>query len=135
MRTTPRWGKIGQNSRKSHRNRSPLFGELIEEFREASAEAKRKRNPQKPYLRLIDKGDERQGWSPLHWAAYAGRLAEMKLLIEHGANQFALTNQHRSSLHQAAESKRPEIMDFVLDLPEYDGQWFGINHQNRWGET
>lgn len=26
-------------------------------------------------------------------------------------------------------------MEFVLSLPEYDGQWFDINHQDIWGET
>ncbi len=26
-------------------------------------------------------------------------------------------------------------MKFVLSLPEYEGQWFNINHQDRWGET
>jgi ankyrin repeat protein len=59
----------------------------------------------------------------------------MKLLIEHGADPFKFTNQKRNSLHQAAESKRPKILEFVLSLPEYNGQWFDINHQDRWGET
>jgi len=59
----------------------------------------------------------------------------MKLLIEHGADPFKFTNQNRNSLHQAAESKRAEILHFVLDLPKYDGQWFDINHRDRWGET
>lgn len=76
---------------------SPLFGELIEEFREASLKARRNRYPRKPFLRLIDKGDERQGWTPFHWAAYAGRLPEMKFLIEHGADQFLLTKLCSSS--------------------------------------
>jgi ankyrin repeat protein len=59
----------------------------------------------------------------------------MKTLIEHGADQFLLTDMKRNCLHQAAESKRPEIMEFVLNLPEFDGHKLDLNHQDGWGET
>jgi ankyrin repeat protein len=59
----------------------------------------------------------------------------MELLCKRGADPFKTTNQNRNSLHQAAESKRPEIMEFILSIPEDEGEWFDINHQDRWGET
>jgi ankyrin repeat protein len=124
----------GQNWREfkqKYCGRSPLFAELIEEFR--SLKAGRDHDPRRRHLKLIDKGDDRQGWTPFHWAAYTGRLEEMKHLIAHGADPFLFTKQERNSLHQAAESKRPEIMEYVLSLPEYNGQWFNINKCDRWG--
>ena len=60
----------------------------------------------------------------------------MKTLIARGANPFLITGMGRNVLHQAAESKRGAVMEYVLTIPEdaYEG-WFDINRQDQWGET
>lgn len=127
--------------RKKYRD-SPLLAEVIQEFYEASVATRGFQKlwtpgSQKPFLRLIDKRDERQGWSPFLWAAYTGRLDEMNTLLEHDADPFLISPMKRNALHQAAESKCPEIMERVLKIPPYgdDNEWFDINSQDRWGET
>ena len=60
----------------------------------------------------------------------------MKTLIARDANPFLITGMGRNALHQAAESKRGAIMEYVLSIDEdpHEG-WFDINHQDQWGET
>jgi ankyrin repeat protein len=65
----------------------------------------------------------------------------MKLLLSRLANPFLCSNLRgkaptRNALHQGCESKRPEIVDFLLSIPPdpIEG-WFDINQQDVWGET
>ena len=60
----------------------------------------------------------------------------MKTLIARGANPFLITGMGRNALHQAAESKRAAIMEYVLQIRKdaHEG-WFDINRQDQWGET
>jgi ankyrin repeat protein len=84
---------------------------------------------------LIDRPDEKWGWTPFMWATFTGRSSEMKNLIDAGADPFTLSPMNRNALHLAAESKHPEVLAFVLEIPDYNGQWFDINLKDYWSET
>ena len=57
---------------------------------------------------LIEKGadfksPDKDGKTPLHWAAYSGKLEVVKLLIEKGADFKSPDKDGKTPLHWAAE--------------------------------
>jgi len=115
-----------------YRKRSPLFGDIIELFRASAAD---KPKTHKVIHHLIDQKDQKYRWTPLHWASSAGRTDKMKILIDHGANPFLLSNLDANILHAAAESKALNGLAEALDIWRRNPQQLNINQANRWGET
>lgn len=115
-----------------YRKRSPLFSEIVELFR---ASAANKLKTHKVIHHLIDQKDQKYCWTPLHWASSAGRTDKMKILIDHGANPFLLSNLDANILHAAAESKALNGLAEALDIWRRNPRQLNINQANRWGET
>ena len=114
------------------RRRSPLFANVIEIFRASACE---KPKGQKIIHNLLDQKDRKYSWTPLHWASSAGRVDKMKILVDHGADPFILSNLDANILHAAAESKTIGGLVGALDIWRRYPQQLNINQANRWGET
>lgn len=115
-----------------YRKRSPLYGEIIELFR-ASAYGKPKTH--KIIHNLLDQKDRKYCWTPLHWASSGGRVDKMKILMEHGADPFVLSNLDANIIHAAAESKTLNGLIGALEIWKRHPQRLNINQANRWAET
>ncbi|KAI9777815.1 MAG: hypothetical protein M1816_004404 [Peltula sp. TS41687] len=115
-----------------YKRRSPLFAAIIENFR-ASAFEQPKGN--KIIHNLLDRKDKKYCWTPLHWAASAGRVDKMKILIEHGANPLLLSNLSANILHAAAESKINWGLAGALEIWKRCPDQLNINQANKWAET
>lgn len=115
-----------------YRKRSPLFGQVIELFRASAAE-----NPKtyKVIHNLLDQKDRKYCWTPLHWACSAGRTDKMKILMDHGADPFILSNLDANLLHAAVESKTLNGLVGALEIWKRYPQQLDINQANRWAET
>lgn len=111
---------------------SPLSVEIVEMFRAAAAEL----DPtEKPILKIINQKDEKWGWPPFHWAAFTGRLDEMKILCANNANPFVESPMERNVIHIACESKRTDVLSYVLELWKLNKGKLDINKHDRWEET
>lgn len=115
-----------------YRRRSSLFNDIIEIFR-ASAFAKPKSH--KVIHNLLDQKDRKYSWTPLHWASSAGQFEKMRILVDHGADPFILSNLDANILHAAAESKTISGLDGALDIWKVHPTLLNINQANRWAET
>lgn len=115
-----------------YRKRSPLFGEIVELFR---ASASQKPKTHKIIHNLIDQQDKKYCWTPLHWASSAGRTDKMKILMEHGADPFILSNLDANIIHAAAESKALNGLFGALEIWKRYPHRLNINQANRWAET
>lgn len=118
--------------RMRYRKRSPLFSDIIELFRASAAEQPKS---YKVIHNLIDQKDRKYCWTPLHWASSAGRTDRMKILMDHGANPFLLSNLNANILHAAAESKATNGLAEALEIWRRNKQQLDINQANRWAET
>lgn len=115
-----------------YRKKSPLFGQIIELFRASATE---KPKTYKVIHNLLDQKDRKYYWTPLHWACSAGRADKMKILIDHGADPFLLSNLDANILHAAVESKTLSGLMGALEVWKRYPQRLNINQVNRWGET
>lgn len=61
----------------------------------------------------IDLQDD-MGWSPLFWAAHAGRAPIVKQLIEAGVNVDAVDTRRRTALHWAADAGHTDVVTVLL---------------------
>lgn len=59
----------------------------------------------------------------------------MKILIDHGANPFILSNLDANILHAAVESKALNGLVGALEIWKRHPQQLNINQANRWAET
>ncbi|KAI9673166.1 MAG: hypothetical protein M1817_003028 [Caeruleum heppii] len=57
----------------------------------------------------------RRGQTPLHWAAYAGRPAAIRLLLEHGSDVNAIMDQEVSPLYLAATRGDYDVVQTLLE--------------------
>ncbi|MDP6753062.1 MAG: ankyrin repeat domain-containing protein, partial [Verrucomicrobiota bacterium] len=64
-----------------------------------------------------------------HWAAGAGKVNTMELLIALGADVDALSNSHTTPLHQAVLHNRPEAAALLIRNNA------DLNSQNKSGHT
>jgi ankyrin repeat protein len=115
-----------------YRKRSPLFGQIIELFRASAAEQPK---THKVIHNLLDQKDKKFCWTPLHWACSAGRTDKMKVLLDHGADPFILSNQNVNIIHAAVESKALNGLVGALEIWKRYPQQLNINQVNRWAET
>lgn len=115
-----------------YRKRSPLFGEIIELFRASASE---KPKTHKIIHDLVNQKDRKYCWTPLHWASSAGRTDKMKILMDHGADPFILSNLYANIIHAAAESKALNGLVGALEIWKRYPQRLNINQANRWAET
>lgn len=115
-----------------HRKRSPLFSQIIELFRASASE---KPKTYKIIHNLLDQKDRKYCWTPLHWASSAGRTDKMKILMDHGADPFMLSNLDANIIHAAAESKALDGLAGALEIWKRYPQRLNINQANRWAET
>ena len=115
-----------------YRKRSPLFGQIIELFRDSAAKQPK---THKVIHNLLDQKDRTNCWTPLHWACSAGRTDEMRILIDHGADPFLLSNLDANILHAAVESKTLSGLVGALEIWKRHPQKLNINQANRWAET
>ncbi|XP_037622212.1 ankyrin repeat domain-containing protein 27 isoform X3 [Sebastes umbrosus] len=69
------------------------------------------------------------GFTPLHVAALHGRSALAALLIRHGANVNARTNQSATPLHLASQSSHVQVMRFLLECNAK------LNKKDHYGNT
>lgn len=114
-----------------YQGRSPLFDAILEYFRASAFELSQ---GTKIIHNLIDQKDKKYHWTPLHWAASSGRVREMHILINHGADPVLLSNLGANIIHAAVESKSDSGLIAALKIwkrcPELE-----INQVNIWGET
>lgn len=54
-------------------------------------------------------GRDQNGWTPLHWAAFKGRIKSAKVLLEHGAAVDAVDDAGYTPLHCAAEAGHLQV--------------------------
>lgn len=59
-------------------------------------------------------GRDQNGWSPLHWAAFKGRIKSVKVLLEHGAEVDTVDDAGYTPLHCAAEAGHLQVALFLL---------------------
>jgi ankyrin repeat protein len=111
---------------------SPLYSQIVEIFRSSATKSSEKR---KLIINIIDQRDEKWGWPPFHWAAFTGRRKQMEMLISNNANPFIISPMKRNALHIAAESKRLDVLSYVLDIWENNIERLDINKADRWMET
>ncbi|KAJ1435719.1 Major sperm protein [Sesbania bispinosa] len=52
---------------------------------------------------------DQNGWTPLHWAAFKGRIKSVKLLLEHGAEVDTVDDAGYTPLHCAAEAGHLQV--------------------------
>lgn len=116
----------------NYRKKSPLYGEIIELFR-ASSFGKPK--TYKVIHNLLDHKDRKYCWTPLHWASSAGHTDKMKILMDHGADPFILSNLDANIIHAAAESKAVTGLVSALEIWRHYPKQLDINQANRWAET
>jgi len=67
--------------------------------------------------RLLDAGGElnpKQGWAPLHYAAFEGHAGTAKLLLERGANKDAVAPNGYTALMLAARNGKSEVAKVIL---------------------
>ena len=62
-------------------------------------------------------------------------MDKMKVLVEHGANPFLLSNLDANILHAAAESKTDYGLVGALEIWKRCPNQLNINQTNRWAET
>lgn len=77
---------------------------------------------------LIDATDQ-DGWTPLHQAAYSGRLPTCRVLLQRGASLLALTNDHSTALHLAARQNQLSVAEMLLEA----GARVDMATQREWG--
>ncbi|KAH7310865.1 ankyrin repeat protein [Stachybotrys elegans] len=114
------------------RNRSPLFAAIIEYFRASAFELPK---GTKIIHNLIDEKDKKFHWTPLHWAAYSGRVKEMRTLVKYGANCGILSNLGANIIHAAVESMVDSGLAAALKIRRMCPDELDINQVNSWGET
>jgi len=112
--------------------RSPLHRDILEYFRSSAFEQPK---GTKIVHNLIDRQDKKYFWTPLHWAAVAGRVDTMDILMHNGANPLILSNLNANILHSAAESKFDTGLASALNIWRRCSDQLNINQQNRWLET
>ncbi|KAI1177125.1 ankyrin [Nemania sp. FL0916] len=115
-----------------YRGRSPLFAEILEYFRASAFELPR---GTKIIHNLIDQKDKKYHWTPLHWAASSGRVQEMHILIDHGADPVLISNLGANIIHAAVESKVDSGLVAALNIWKRCSNQMNINQVNVWGET
>lgn len=67
--------------------------------------------------RLLEAGgvlNPKQGWSPLHYAAFAGRPGAAKLLLDRGADKDAVAPNGYTALMLAARNGKAEVAKIIL---------------------
>ncbi|KAM7415280.1 hypothetical protein PAMA_019889 [Pampus argenteus] len=69
------------------------------------------------------------GFTPLHVAALHGRSALVALLIRHGANVNARTNQSATPLHLASQNSHIQVVRFLLECNAK------LNKKDHYGNT
>jgi ankyrin repeat protein len=111
---------------------SPLW-EVLDLFHKSAVKLQAS-GPQnrRPSYDLMNQPDF-NGWTPLHWAAYSGRLKETRILLEKGACANQLTSSNRNLLHHVAESGNDELMGAVLQHDCRPTMY--LDQQDLWGET
>ncbi|KAI0531921.1 ankyrin [Xylaria digitata] len=112
--------------------RSPLFGAILEYFRASAFELPKRT---KVIHNLIDQKDKKYHWTPLHWAASSGRVEEMHILIDHGADPVLVSNLGANIIHAAVESKFDSGLIAALKIWKRCPDQININQVNIWGET
>ncbi|KAF2972708.1 hypothetical protein GQX73_g864 [Xylaria multiplex] len=115
-----------------YRGRSPLFGAILEYFRATAFELPK---GTKVIHNLIDQKDKKYHWTPLHWAALSGRVEEMHILINHGADPVLISNLGANIIHAAVESKFDSGLIAALKIWRRCPDQININQVNIWGET
>jgi ankyrin repeat protein len=112
-------------------DRSPLYFEVIRHY-EAGANIKRPGGSL--FQDLIEQPDEIQGWTPLLWAAYTGRVKEVGILLDHGADPLKITQAGRNIFHHAAEAANIEVLEYLL-RQGCNEKGVDISLRDYWGET
>lgn len=62
---------------------------------------------------MVNRKDQ-NGWTPLHWAAFKGRIKSVKVLLEHGAEIDAVDDAGYTPLHCAAEAGHLQLSLFFI---------------------
>ncbi|KAI9689626.1 MAG: hypothetical protein M1820_010147 [Bogoriella megaspora] len=115
-----------------YKGRSTLFTDVLEYFR---ASAFGESAGTKIIHNLLDRKDKKFSWTPLHWAASAGRVEMMKKLVAHGADPLVLSDLDANILHAAAESTIGRGLAGALEVWKQCSGRLDINQVNRWVET
>lgn len=112
--------------------RSPLFGAILEYFRASAFQSPK---GTKIIHNLLDEKDKKFHWTPLHWAAYSGRVKEMRTLVRYGASCSILSNLGANIIHAAVESKVDSGLVAALKIRRMCPEGLDIDQVNSWGET
>ncbi|EME81905.1 uncharacterized protein MYCFIDRAFT_138563 [Pseudocercospora fijiensis CIRAD86] len=62
---------------------------------------------------LVNHGNN-EGNTPLHWAAYNGHLAIVKLLVENGADMWAKNKAGHLAMFEAERADKSEVVQYLL---------------------
>lgn len=63
---------------------------------------------------LVNHGNK-EGNTPLHWAAYNGHLAIVKLLVAAGADMWAKNSAGHLSMFEAERADKSEVVQYLLE--------------------
>jgi hypothetical protein len=95
-------------------DRSPLFTDILNMFEEKAARLRPSDRGHEPiFLDLCNQPDA-HGWTPLYWAAFAGRFPEMKTLLMDITKTSELNTSRRYILHGAAESGDAQLLGYLF---------------------
>jgi ankyrin repeat protein len=117
-------------------DRSPLFTDILNLFEMKAVQLRESNRGHEPIFLDLRNQPDAHNWTPLYWAAFAGRFHEMKTLLRDNIETLELTTSRRNILHAAAESGDPDLFGYLFE--EQNSlliSTMDINQKDLWGET